>query len=157
MWDPGEVERVEALGRSLVGRTKYAIGGPDGKGGWIVRGKPAFNDPAPALADCSGWSRWLIGQGRSAAGRVELPHGCLAQHAACLPVPGEPLPMDLGFADLRGGDDLPDHVVVLLSNAEVIESRGAPHGGVILRPRAVWEKQKGWQGWRRVPGVRDAV
>ena len=128
----------------------YAIGGVNKDGVWVVRGKPEVLDLAPKEFDCSGFSRWTLGQ----AG-VLIPHGCAAQWSYTTPVVGQEMPLDLGFADLRGGDKIPDHVVISFDGTTVIEARGPQpgkdYGKVIFRPKSVWLAQKGWLGWRRAP------
>lgn len=144
------VEAALARARACLG-VPYAIGGmgPDKK--WIVRGKPEIEDLEPREFDCSGFSRWVLGQ----AGAV-IPHGCVAQMAFTSPVQKEQ-PLDLGFADLRGVDGLPDHVVISFDDKTVIEARGPQpgkdYGKVIFRPKSVWLAQKGWLGWRRAPSL----
>lgn len=151
MWSKEEVARVSALGLALVNQVTYAIGGngPDGK--WVVRGKPGL-DETPTEADCSGWSRWLIGQGQP---RILLPHGCIAQLKFCTPVVGSPQILDLGFADLHGKDGQPDHVIIKITWDRVIECRGEPYNKVFTRPISVWEAQRGMMGFWRVPGIYD--
>ena len=120
--------------------------------------KPRLSETAPKACDCSGFSRWVIGQGNAPDGKyINLPVGSHDQFLLCKPVPCAPRPLDLGFADLHGGDARADHVVVRLDAEWVIEARGhqvgKDFGKVIARPVAAWEAQKGWLGWRAVPGI----
>lgn len=152
MIDQEIIQRALEAAADQLGKP-YAIGGEvDGK--WVVRGKPNISDPDPKEFDCSGLSRWVIGQ----CGIV-IPHGCAAQIKFCKPIAGLPRPLDLGFADLRASDGVPDHVVIALADDNVIEARGKQVGKtyeqVILRPKKVWEAQNGWLGWYRVPGLYD--
>lgn len=134
----------------------YAIGYEDKTTKkWMVKGKPSISNSEPADFDCSGLSRWACGQGMDENRRViVLPHGCIEQLKFCEPLGNQrPRPFDLGFADLRGGDGAPDHVVIVIDNANVIEARGNPIGKVITRPIAAWEAQKGFLGFWSVPGI----
>lgn len=141
-----------AMGRAYDQMGKpYAIGGPDGNGGWVVRGKPAVDDENPNEFDCSGFSKWVV-----ARCGVILPDGCAAQIKFCSKLDDGELPLDLGFAALHGADV--DHVVVVFDRDRVIEARGhqegKDYGKVIIRPKSAWEVQKGFLGWYRVPGIR---
>ena len=154
-WSPVEIDRVRGLLHVCIG-ANYAIGYKDKNGRWIVRGKPGFDEvPHQTGVDCSGLSRWVIGQGRDEAGRqIILPHGSVAQILACQAIATKPLPLDLGFADLSGSDNKPDHVVIVYDENTVIEARGDPYGKVIRRPIIKWEDQKGFLGFWSVPGIR---
>ena len=156
-WDGEEIQRVCELALKMKDRP-YQFGAK-----W-----PLTDTNPQAPVDCSGFSRWIIGQGRDAHGRqIVLPHSCINQIKVCKPLALErPLVLDLGFADLIGQDGAPDHVVVRISESLVIEARGCkthlghkpelcPYKKVVLRPAAVWDAQKGFMGWWRVPGLRD--
>lgn len=156
-WNDDEIKRVLILLTAQLGKT-YAIGGPDKNGQWVVRGKPSISNLNPDNFDCSGLSRWIIAQGRDEYGKVMvLPDGCREQIKVCRALANEPrLPLDLGFAALHHQE--PDHVIIVADEAHVIEARGQQqgkdYGKVIQRPIPIWEAQKGFLGWWRVPGVR---
>lgn len=153
MADPVLVKETAGKARAQLGKS-YAIGGPDDKGGWIVRGKPLTSDQNPREFDCSGFSKWVLGQMG-----IDLPDGCALQIQVCrkLSVMEAPQPLDLGFACLHGRDETPDHVVLRLDDQNVIEARGFQAGHdynkVIIRPVSAWEAQAGWLGWHRAPGL----
>ena len=153
MWPTAEIERVCDLLLAQMGKP-YAIGGiVDGK--WVVRGKPGVDTADPVDFDCSGLVAWGIAQGRDEDGRrIILPQGTYNQVKVCRPV-GLPLPLDLGFADLHPPGGVVDHVVIKISDTLVIEARSTPYNKVITRPIAAWDKQKGFLGWWRPPGIRD--
>lgn len=152
-WDPAEISRVLLVLEARLD-TPYEIGS-QGPKGWVTRGKPSIEETVPKSFDCSGLSRWAIGQGKCQNGaRVILPHGTLEQIKACTPVAAGPVyPLDLGFADLHGADGAPDHVIIRFDDTRVIEARGAPYDKVIFRPVEKWEAQKGFMGWWRAPGI----
>ncbi len=162
MWREGEVERVCELAKTQLGKL-YAIGGPDPvTGAWVVRGKPEITEADPMAFDCSGFSRWLIGQGVQDSGlRIVLPHGAQEQLAKCVAVgAGRWRPLDLGFGDMDMDpkDKRPiDHVIIRLNEQLVIEARGPQknrdYGKVITRPVSAWEAWPGFLGWWRVPGI----
>lgn len=156
MFSKEEIAKViELAGKQL--NKSYAIGGLDKNGLWLTKGKPSIEDPEPVDFDCSGLSRWIIGQGTQDNGRtIIIPHGCINQIKFCKPmVFVKPRPLDLGFADLSKQDGKPDHVVIVLDSINVIEARGNPYNKVILRPVSAWENQKGFLGFWSVPGVYD--
>ncbi len=167
MWKEGEVERVVRLGLEQVGKL-YAIGGPDAvTGKWVVRGKPNISEKDPLAFDCSGLSRWLIGQGVQESGlSIVLPHGAQEQIAKCLVVtnPKAWRPLDLGFGDMDMDpkDARPiDHVIIRIDETTVLEARAPQpnrdYGKVITRPVSAWEKWPGFMGWWRVPGIYAAM
>jgi len=159
-WPVTERERVLELLWKQIG-IPYAIGGKDKETGkWIVRGKPHIHRAEPDEFDCSGLSRWIIGQGVNIRGkRTIIPHGCRFQIRKCEPVHGDVMPLDLGFADMRGKSEV-NHVVIRYSETIVIEARGKQqgrnYGKVITRPVSAWENWKGFYGWWRVPGIYPA-
>jgi hypothetical protein len=148
MWDGEEIDRVRGMLLRQLGKL-YELGAK-----WPV----TDTDPQSAI-DCSGLSRWIIAQGRDRGGRqVILPHGSYNQIRVCKALGVQrPLALDLGFAALHGKE--PDHVVVRYDDMWVIEARGKQPGHdydkVIKRPAAVWDAQKGFLGWWRVPGIYD--
>lgn len=151
MWGPEEIERVVGILAEQLGKP-YALGGP-GEHGWVVRGKPDISDAEPADFDCSGLSRWSIGQGTCVNGeKVILPHGTIPQVKFCIPISRPPKPLELGFADLDCSGQV-DHVVIAKNAAMVIEARGRPFYKVIERPISKWEAQKGFLGWWSPPGI----
>jgi len=156
MWSSREIIRVCDLAMAQIGKP-YEIGGKGPDGVWIVKGKPTIYDKEPKSFDCSGFTRWVIAQGQADdQSSVIIPHGCIDQLKYCRPVGAEPVRvLDLGFADLSGNDGAPDHVVIKISETEVIEARGKPYNAVILRPIAAWEAQRGFLGFWRVPGIRS--
>ena len=165
MWKAGEVERVIELAKAQLGKP-YAIGGPDPVTGiWSVRGKPEITDPNPSEMDCSGFSRWLIGQGVQESGlRIVLPHGAQEQIGKCMAVASGWRPLDLGFGDMDMDPKDPrpiDHVIIRLDERTVIEARGPQkgrdYGKVITRPVSAWEAWPGFLGFWRVPGIYAAV
>ena len=156
MFSPAEVRRVVDIAMKQLGKP-YAIGCEDKTTKkWVVKGKPSISNPNPDDMDCSGFSRWLIGQGRCEDGKIiVIPHGCRDQIKFCNALGSQsPRPLDLGFANLNP-DDAPDHVVIVIDGANVIEARGKPYNKVIIRPISVWEAQKGFLGFWSVPGVYD--
>lgn len=109
-----------------------------------------LDDPSPAgPIDCSGFVRWVL------APWVLIPDGSYHQVGVCkkLPAAVKAAPLDLGFADLSGGDGVVDHVVMVLNGEEVIEARAKPYSAVIKRPRERWLAQKGFLGFYTVPGI----
>lgn len=160
MWQAGEVDRVVNLALKQMGKP-YAIGGKDRSGKWVVRGKPDIYNEDPEEFDCSGFSRWIIGQGMKTDGRrILIPHGAQEQLAFCKPVTKNPRPLDLGFGDmdLDPKDPRPiDHVIIRLTDTMVIEARGPQkgrdYGKVITRPVSAWENWKGFMGWWRAEGI----
>lgn len=148
------VENAVQMALTQVGKP-YAIGGLDGNGRWVVRGKPSVHDSDPKDFDCSGFASWVVGQTG-----IILPDGCKAQRLYCkeLLAGDDDLSLDLWFADLHG-DPAPDHVVISIPGPNVIEARGPQvgkeYGRVIIRPKIVWIAQKGFLGRFRVPGLYD--
>mgnify|MGYP001586072011 CR=1 FL=1 len=145
-----EISRVCSLAMEFVGAP------------YIWGAKPKFNeDPRSTGTDCSGFSRFIIGQLVQLDGRrILLPHGAQEQLAFCKPVGGTPRPLDLGFGDmdLDPKDKRPiDHVIIRLTDTLVIEARGQQkgrdYGKVITRPVSAWEKWPGFWGWWRAPGL----
>lgn len=144
MWSREEVARVVELAREQLGKP-YEFGA-----------KPKLDDPRPETFDCAGFVRWVIGQGRDDRGRqIILPEGSFEQIKVCKALARPPRPLDLGFADLHPPAGVMDHVVMKIDDENVIEARGKPYNGVILRPIAKWEAQKGFMGWWEVPGVNS--
>lgn len=148
-----DIAKVIEAAQKQLGKP-YAIGYKDSAGRWVVRGKPSIWDADPREFDCSGYSKWVIGQTG-----IVLPDGCHDQIRKCNKISTAAKPLDLGFADLHGGDGEPDHVIVVEDEGTVLEARGAQaghdYGKVIRRPRSAWEAQKGFMGWYRVPGIYD--
>lgn len=156
-WPKIELDRVINLLRDQVGKN-YAIGGPGKDGKWITRGKPSLSVIDPSEFDCSGLSRWIIGQGRNYKNdRISLPHGTYNQINVCRPLLVEPWrPLDLGFSEsIRDTDDIIDHVIIRITETTVIEARGKPFHHVVQRPVKAWEKYPGFWGWYRVSGIHD--
>jgi len=153
-----EVNRLLDKAESYIG-TPYATPKRRDDGTYSKAGKPDLNDSLPMYFDCSGFTRWIIGQGRNKhGGRVVLPHGSYNQIIVCKPVATNPLPLDLGFSSSKKGGKI-NHVIINFRGANVIEARGhrkgKDYGKVIFRPRIKWENFAGFYGWFRIGGVRD--
>jgi hypothetical protein len=167
MWDKDEIERVVSAAREQIGKD-YEIGGyeeKDGKKVWVTKGKPAISDQNPTAFDCSGFARWVIGQGTDIRSRrIILPHGCMEMIKVLKPIAGVPRALDIGFANLDS-DAEPDHCILKLEPGLAIEARGRPFGKVIVRAIDRWERMQPmpgqstprFMGWWTVPGVYEGT
>lgn len=146
MWSASEVARVADIAFAQKGKP-YRFGA-----------KPVLSEAEPGWFDCSGFVRWVIGQGRDTNGRqIILPLGSFQQIERCVAIARPPRVLDVGYFDSpNDDDDLVDHVILKINDAQVIEARGKPHNAVILRPIAKWENQKGFMGWWTVNGIYES-
>lgn len=117
--------------------------------------KPSLRDTNPDNFDCSGFVRWVIGQGRDHLNQqILLPFASYEQIKICTVLAKAPRILDVGYYDSpKDDDELVDHVILKINEAQVIEARGKPHNAVILRPIAKWEAEKGFMGWWTIPGI----
>jgi len=131
--------RFNTLAMALVGKP------------YVYGSETNLKDPDPShiqSLDCSELVEWLYAQVY-----IVVPDGSYNQFRVCRPITGEPQIGDLGFKWHPDTQEV-HHVGIYLKDY-VIEAKGKKWG-VVLTPRADFEKSPDWAMWKRLNQIEDA-